>query len=136
MAVVTTVGYSSDVVPEGDSGNKERHQGNVRATYTFDHGEGKSSDLILSYQYGLIPNEDTDRDGDHHAFGLAWHGKLKPWEIKLSYINYEYNLKNPPGQDDSIVQFGYFDTFPITSPVKAVCISPVVGIPMMSTIVY
>ncbi|MCM8530082.1 MAG: OprO/OprP family phosphate-selective porin [Lentisphaeraceae bacterium] len=104
--------YSADVVPEGDSGNKERHQFNARMTYTFDHGDGLTSDLILSLQYGLIPNEDTNEDGDHHALGIAWHGKLKPWEFKLSYIHYEYDLENPDSQDDDVTQFGYFDTFP------------------------
>ena len=104
--------YSADVVPENSSGNKERNQFNFRSTYTIHHDEGRSSDIILSLQYGLIPNEHTDDTGDHYAIGAAWHGKLKPWEFKLSWIHYNYNLKNPAGQSNNVVQFGYFDTFP------------------------
>jgi len=104
--------YSADVVPEGTSGNKERNQFNFRSTYTVHHDEDKSSDFIFSLQYGLIPNNDTGDTGDHYALGLAYHGKLKPWEIKLSWIHYNYNLKNPDGQSKNVVQFGYFDTFP------------------------
>ncbi|NQZ59292.1 MAG: hypothetical protein HRT88_17705 [Lentisphaeraceae bacterium] len=104
--------YSSDIVPEGDSGNKERHQFNLRLIYTLDQGKDISNELGISWQYGLIPNEDTNKNGDHQALALHWHGKFKPWEVKLSYINYRYKLENPAGQDRSVVQFGYFDTFP------------------------
>ena len=101
--------YTADVVEEGNSFNSEAHQFNVKLTRKIEHSENYYTELGGSLQYGKIPNSATDRDGEHFAFAVHSDGHYDRWHLKLSYINYTYDLENPAGQSDDIVVFGYFD---------------------------
>jgi hypothetical protein len=105
--------YSYDVVETdgtNSSANKEKHQFNARAAYTFKHSDQDRTEIGISTQYGLIPNSDTDQTGDHYALGLHLDGYYGPWNAKLEAIRYDYNLDNPAGMSDSYVNMGAYDS--------------------------
>ena len=109
--------YSADVTEEGNSFNSEAHQFNVKLARKIEHAENYFSEVGGSMQYGQIPNSETDRNGSHYAFALHSGGHYDRWHIKLSYINYTYDLENPPNQSNDVVVFGFFD-FPYYAAAK------------------
>ncbi len=105
--------YSYDVVEtstlSGGSGNEERNQFNIRIAKKIEHNKDWTSELGVSTQYGLIPNEDTDDTGTHYALGAHLNSDYGPWNLMLEAIRYEYNLENPAGQPGNIVTMGAYD---------------------------
>lgn len=102
--------YSYDVVNEsGLSANEERHQFNGRVAHTFTHAEALLTELGLSVQYGLIPNEITNGTGSNYAVAAHLNGRYGRWGVKLETLRYDYDLENPRGEDDRIVVLGAYD---------------------------
>lgn len=106
--------YSYDLVREGDEGNRERDQVNLRLAHTFDHSEDFTTELGLSLQWGRVPNTNTSDNGHQWAEALHINGNYGRWNVMLQALRYEYHLKNSPSLDASpegdFVTMGAFDS--------------------------
>jgi hypothetical protein len=101
--------YSADPAQEGAIKNEERHQGNVRLAYCWSPRKDLKLEPGSSLQYGGIYNGTTDDTGDLLAYALHLDTHYQRWTLKLQASRYEYDLRNPPGQPDDVVQMGNFD---------------------------
>ncbi|MFT5424646.1 MAG: hypothetical protein ACI89L_002443 [Phycisphaerales bacterium] len=107
--------YSYDLVLEENDGNEEKHQGNAKLAYTFDHSESNTTEIGLSLQYGLVPNKNTGRDGNQWAVAAHLNGTYGRWNLMLQAIHYKYDLENDPSLDSSpdgsFVTMGAYDAW-------------------------
>jgi len=101
--------YSADPVNEGPIKNEERHQGNVRLVHQWKPQHDVTVEKGVSVQYGGIHNGTTGDTGDLLAYALHLDTHCQRWDLKLQATRYEYDLRNPPGQPDNVVQMGSFD---------------------------
>jgi hypothetical protein len=105
--------YSYDLVREGTEGNEERNQFNMRLARTFEHSEDFNTELGLSLQYGLIPNDNTGNTGDHTAIAAHINGNYGRWNLMLQAMYYRYDLENDSkldaSPDGSFVVMGAYD---------------------------
>lgn len=101
--------YSYDIVTDGTRDNDERHQVNLRLARSFALGNGVTGEAGASFQYGLIPNGITGRNGHRNAQALHASFDYGPWNLKTEAIRYAFDLENPAGQDDRYVVMGAFD---------------------------
>jgi hypothetical protein len=101
--------YSYDVVREGDSGDTERHQLNARIERTIWKQGPATAKLGASFQYGRIPNNRTERTGDHTALAGHFTGRYGQWSVKFQTLYYNYDLETPAGQSDDSVTMGAYD---------------------------
>lgn len=114
--------YSYDPVIEDGAFNEERHQFNVRTTYTFTPQENVSHELGASLQGGLIPNRMTNRDGHHIAGALHLNSTWEQWNWMNQLTVSTYDLENPPGTLDTFVTMGAYD-FPYNTASEFVIVS-------------
>ncbi len=117
-----TARYSYDIVPVTGESNQERNQFNVRATYTFDHGNTGSSEVGVSGQYGGLYNgvlhaKGMDSWGSHYAFAAHLNGNYGRFNLKAEYIYYKIKAMDDNGNDLDIVQMGAygFGTYPVAA---------------------
>jgi hypothetical protein len=103
--------YSFDVADDGEYRNKEDGQYNVRANYTGRFIRGATTEIGLSYQYGNILNIDTLNDGHMSAYAAHLRHTQGDVKVELQYINYDYDLAVPEGQQDDRIALSSF-TFP------------------------
>jgi len=101
--------YSYDIVSEGDSANKERHQFNARIERSLPSGAAGDTKLGLSLQYGRIKNTALNDSGDQFAVAGHLNGSYGPWSVKLESLYYNYDVKNPESQREDIVLMGAYD---------------------------
>ncbi len=112
--------YSYDVVSVNDTelayagvtearNNQETNQGNLRLTYTLEHGSKASTELGASGELGGLYNSDTESMGHHWAAAMHANGSYGPWNIMLEAIRYSFQPKNPAGQDDRFIVMGAYD---------------------------
>ncbi|MFO8231451.1 MAG: hypothetical protein R6U20_02175 [Longimonas sp.] len=90
-------GYT--VVPGGNENRSpisEAHQFNVKAAYTFDHGDLGSTKIGASGQRGQLLNEATGATDWHAAYALHLQGRYDGFEAKLQFAQQELN---PPLAD-------------------------------------
>ncbi len=101
--------YSYDVVKSGDQQNEERNQVNARLAHTYQHAENWTSEMGLSLQAGQIHNDTTDDDGYMYAGCLHLKSDYKRFGVRCEVIRYDYDLRNPHGQDQSEITVGAYD---------------------------
>jgi hypothetical protein len=112
--------YSYDVVGfrgpgEGtfaEPGNPvgETNTFNGRIAYTLHHGEGLSTELGASGQYGSL-HDGSDDVGDHSAYAVHLVGNYGRWNIQLQATDYDYDMDS--GADRMAVgAYSFFDTIP------------------------
>ncbi|MFW6066848.1 MAG: hypothetical protein ACOC97_00800 [Myxococcota bacterium] len=88
---------------------EERHQGNLRATVTADHGELGGTEVGLSGQVGQLHNNTTGANGRHWAAAVHLLGKYGPVDVMLQASRYVYRQALPPEQDGRWVAMGAYD---------------------------
>lgn len=101
--------YSYDIVHTASSANGEGPQGNLRLALDLDSSELGKGEAGLSAQYGRVPNDTTNSDGEHWAFGLHYKASFGRWGLTLETLGYQIDPDNPPGQDDRNIAMGAFD---------------------------
>ena len=80
----------------------EAHQFNVKAAYTFDHGDLGSTKIGVSGQRGQLLNEATGDTDWHAAYALHLQGRYEGFEAKLQFSQQELN---PPLTDQERAEF-------------------------------
>ena len=93
--------YSYDVVsePMASGGgtytrmNEETNQFNARYAYTMDNGDGGSTEIGLSGQYGMLYNHANGETGNHTAYAAHAVGNYGKWNIMASYMGYKYDAE-------------------------------------------
>mgnify|MGYP006273614297 CR=1 FL=1 len=106
---VDSARYSYDIVATDETGNGERHQGNLRASYALDHAGNASSEVGLSLEYGRVPNDITGHSGDRWAAAAHYVGNFGRWGVKLETLAYDINPENPGGQSQQLIEMGAYD---------------------------
>lgn len=101
---------SADIDGDGnlDLRNKEVNQLNARVNYKF--GKKTKHNLGVSAEYGGLYNLDTEKTGNHSAFGVHYKMKSGNFDAKAQFSTYAYNPKNPAGETDEVVAmtaYGY-----------------------------
>lgn len=105
--------YSYDLVREGTEGNRERNQFNLRLARNFGFAAEGTVELGVSFQYGQVPNDNTDERGDQLAVAAHLDGNWGRWNLMLQAVRYRYDVENDPeldaSADGSFVVMGAFD---------------------------
>ncbi len=112
--------YSYDVVvaamptPGGEGvtrTNEEVNQFNGRYAYTLDHGDGNTTELGGSAQYGFLYNGNTGEMGNHSAFAVHAVGNYGKFNVMASFMTYKYDLELPEDDPvgDTVVAYGAYD---------------------------
>ncbi|EIP97865.1 hypothetical protein OpiT1DRAFT_02315 [Opitutaceae bacterium TAV1] len=98
--------YSYDVVRREDgTGYDEENRFNLRAVYRFDNGgDGITTDLGASAQFGLLDGKGGTDDGHHYAASVHMVNTFRNWTLATQATRYEYSLK---GAD--LVPMGAYD---------------------------
>jgi len=109
--------FSYDVVRTGDtsrnyaglvSNNKERHQVNLRGTYTWQHTAHASTEVGLSGQVGQIVNSEVD-NGRTVAGAVHLKGQYGPWGLRVQATGYDYDIHRVDGLNEGIIIMGAYD---------------------------
>lgn len=82
---------------------------NGRVAYTFGHGDGNSTEVGFSGQYGDVVDDVSSSVGDQHAVAAHLVGNYGPWNLQLQATEYEYDMDN--GMERMAVgAYDFFDT--------------------------
>lgn len=105
-----SVRYSYDVVDESGMGYEERNQFNVRIRMPVELGDGVSSEVGVSLQYGMLESNGSQDDGSHYAASLHAVTSFDNWKLATQLTRYAYDVDSAqPLGTDELVQFGAFD---------------------------
>lgn len=105
-----SVRYSYDVVNESGGGYEESHQFNFRVIKPVELGDGITSEVGLSLQYGQLDSEGPQSDGDHYAASVHAVTQMGNWKLATQLTKYNYDVEaDQPMGTDKLVQFGAFD---------------------------
>ena len=105
--------YSYDVVPQGRSLSEE-NQVNLKAAYSFDHGDLGFTKVGVSGQYGQLLNESTGDTDSHSAYAGHVQGRYGGFGAKLEIAQQEFT---PPvdGNTDFVTMGAYGGTYSVAS---------------------
>ena len=105
--------YSYDLVREGNNGNREKNQFNVRIARTLVYSKNIKTELGLSVQYGSVTNRNTGKTGDQSALAVHLNANWGRWNLMLQGAQYTNDVKNDPvldaSPDGSFVVMGAYD---------------------------
>ncbi len=88
----------------------ENNTFNGRAAYTLSYGDGWSTELGASVQFGDL-HDGNGSVGDHGAYAIHLLGNYGPWNLQLQATDYEYDLDS--GADLMAVgAYAFYDTIP------------------------
>lgn len=105
-----SVRYSYDVTNESKGGYKERNQLNARVRMPVELGDGVTSEVGASLQYGQLDSAGDHDDGDHWAASLHAVTSIGNWKIATQLTRYKYDVEaDQPLGTDELVQFGAYD---------------------------
>jgi hypothetical protein len=100
------LGYAGLV---GSRTNEEVNQLNARLAYKLTHSTLSETEIGLSGEYGGLYNGTTREMGDHWAAAAHLNGTYGRIGLMLEAVGFDFNPKNPSGQDNRFVVRGAFD---------------------------
>lgn len=100
--------YSFDLVRSGMQQNQESNQINARVARKFVFKKDLKLESGLSLAAGQVYNDTTEENGNHWRGALHFDLDTGPWEFQTQASHYKYNLKNPVGVSDDLIQLGAF----------------------------
>lgn len=106
---------ADDVVTAPEQTNEETNQVNARLAYTAEHGDLGKTEVGFSGEWGQLYNNTTTDKGDHWAAAAHLNGNYGPFNLLLQVAEYQYNPKNPAGDDKSVRMGGFSDSFLVAS---------------------